>query len=67
MCSSLLSYWSREAFRHELDKFRERVAVLESRIPLDVVARKAFSGLLAMALANEAFRLRHCTSGGSAA
>jgi hypothetical protein len=40
--SSVVAIGLGEARRHELDKFRERVAACRNRIPLDLVERKAF-------------------------
>jgi hypothetical protein len=56
-----------EARRHELDKFRERVAVVEAEIPLDVVERKKLFRLACYGLRNNPFGSSYCASGGSAA
>jgi hypothetical protein len=44
-----------EARRHELDKFREPVAHVEAEFRSTLSREKTFSGLLAMARANDAF------------
>jgi hypothetical protein len=44
-----------EARRHELDKFREPVALVEAESRSTLSREEAFSGLLAMARANNAF------------
>jgi hypothetical protein len=57
--SSVVSIGLGEARRHELDKFRERVAVVEPEFR-STLSKKAFSGLLAMAFANDALGPSHC-------